>query len=77
VKEFLKWPLRLAYIKFAIGVVIHIGLVVGYLNGTDRPNTFYVAIAASVLAVALWGRKILVLRAQSREETSGEQPGLR
>jgi len=67
-KELLKWPLRLAYAKFVIGLVILIGLIIGYLNGTDRPTTFYVAIGASVLAVVLWGRKVMVLRGQRHGE---------
>ncbi len=57
-----KWPLRLAYIKFGIGLLLLIGLIAAFLHGTDRPRTFYVAIAATTFAVLFWGVKIVLLR---------------
>lgn len=57
-----KWPLRLAYFKFGVGLLLLIGLIVAYLSGTDRPRTFYVAIAATAFAAVFWGIKIVLLR---------------
>jgi hypothetical protein len=69
--SFLKWPLRLAWFKLAIGVLILIGLIVGYLDGTDRPHTFYIAMGATAVAVLFWARKVYVLH---QAQTSHKSP---
>ncbi|MBY0510836.1 MAG: hypothetical protein K2P94_11910 [Rhodospirillaceae bacterium] len=68
--SFLKWPLRLAWVKLAIGMLILMGLVVGYIDGTDRPRTFYIAMGATVVAILFWARKVYVLHQAQRPHNS-------
>jgi hypothetical protein len=63
---FLKWRLQMTYIKFGIGLVLLIGLIVANMFGTDRSPPVYVGIAATAFAVLFWGIKIVLLRRLSR-----------
>ncbi len=56
-----KLQIRFTMLKVLIGVLVLIGLVVAYAMGTDRPRTFYVAIAATVVAVLFWGTNLALL----------------
>jgi hypothetical protein len=56
-----KLQIRVTALKAFIGLLILMGLVIAYLLGTDRPRTFYAAIAATAFAVLFWGAKLILL----------------
>lgn len=58
----MKWQLRAAYIKVAIGFALLAGLIVGYFTDTTRPPSFYyVPLAVVTFAVLFWVIKLVLL----------------